>query len=208
METASYWQSFVQAADEAIAGIAGFVPLLVAAIVILAAGWGLARIGRTTAKRLLNGLNRLLGRWLAAAPLSALRLPSIAVIILAEATYWLVILVALTVAAQVVGFTALTVWLNRAALLLPDLLLGAGITIVGYFVSLMVGEQVTSGARAARAGQAVLMGKTAQGAIFATAVIVGLDQIGVDVTFLVALFAVTVGAVCIGFSIAFGLGAP
>ncbi|MEO1253237.1 MAG: hypothetical protein AAFW81_12940, partial [Pseudomonadota bacterium] len=64
-----------------------------------------------------------------------------------------------------------------------------------------------SSARAAKAGQSALIGKFAQGGIFITALIIGLDQIGVDVTFLVALFAVSAGAIFVGFSIAFGLGA-
>jgi small-conductance mechanosensitive channel len=51
------------------------------------------------------------------------------------------------------------------------------------------------------------MGRLSQAAIFVTALIIGLDQIGVNVTFLVAMFAVSAGTIFVGFSIAFGLGA-
>jgi small-conductance mechanosensitive channel len=42
--------------------------------------------------------------------------------------------------------------------------------------------------------------------VFVTALVIGLDQIGIDVTFLIILAAVTVGGLLLSISLAFGFG--
>ncbi len=198
---------FRKTAAEALAATVDYFPSLMAAILVLFAGWLFARLARGAARRILYGANRILDRVFQRGALSGARLSPAAAAVLGEISFWVVIFLAMTIAARVARFTAVSGWLNQIVTYLPNLLVGAAIIVVGYFVSVIIGEQVTSAARAARAGQSALMGKFAQGAVFITALIIGLDQIGVNVTFLVALFAVSVGAIFVGFSIAFGLGA-
>jgi len=194
-------------AEDTLAAIVNYAPSLVAAILVLFIGWFMARIIRGVARRLFGGANRLLDRVFRRGSLSEARLSPAATAVLGEILFWVVIFLTATVAARVAKLPALSGWLNQIASWLPNLLIGTVIIVVGYFISIVAGEQVAASARAAKASQSALMGRLAQGAIFITGLIIGLDQIGVDVTFLVALFAVAVGAIFIGFSIAFGLGA-
>jgi hypothetical protein len=183
------------------------LPALAASILILITGWVLALILRAAMRRLANNANRLLDRAFQRGALSNLRVSPGAAAVFGEIVFWIILFLTLAIAARVAGFAAVSGWLSQIATHLPNLIVGAAIIVVGYVVSVMIGEQVAAAARAARASQSALMGRLVQGAVFVTTLITGLAQIGVDVTFLIALFSVAIGAVCIGFSIAFGLGA-
>jgi hypothetical protein len=190
-----------------LAAAIAMLPALAASILILITGWVLALILRVAMRRLANNANRLLDRAFQRGALSNLRVSPGAAAVFGEIVFWIILFLTVAIAARVAGFAAVSGWLSQIATHLPNLIVGAAIIVVGYVVSVMVGEQVAAAARAARASQSALMGRLAQGAVFVTTLITGLAQIGVDVTFLIALFSVAIGAVCIGFSIAFGLGA-
>ncbi len=208
METdTSLISTFQKATEDAFAATVNYAPSLLGALLALLLGWLLARFVRGIARRVLGGTNRLLDRLLRRGTLSEARISSSTAVFLSEILFWVVIFIAITVAAQIAELPALSEWLSQIVGHLPNLVIGAIIIAVGYYISVVIGEQVTSSAEAAKAGQSALIGRFAQSAIFVTAVIIGLDQIGVDVTFLVALFAVAMGAIFVGFSIAFGLGA-
>lgn len=198
---------FQTVTSDALSDIAGYLPYLAGGLAILLAGWLIARIVRATARRMLGGVNRILDRTFRRGALSGARLSTTAISILSELLFWTVLLLSAAVAARLARLPAVSGWLDQIAAWMPGFLVGVVIIVVGYFISLVVGEQVATSARAAKAGQSALMGKLVQSGILIAAVIIGLDQIGVDVTFLVALFAVSVGAIFVGFSIAFGLGA-
>lgn len=198
---------FQTVTSDALSDIAGYLPYLAGGLAILLAGWLIARIVRATARRMLGGVNRILDRTFRRGALSGARLSTTAISILSELLVWTVLLLSAAVAARLARLPAVSGWLDQIAAWMPGFLVGVVIIIVGYFISLVVGEQVATSARAAKASQSALMGKLVQSGILIAAVIIGLDQIGVDVTFLVALFAVSVGAIFVGFSIAFGLGA-
>lgn len=208
MENATSSVSALQdGAAQALSTVLGYAPSLAAALAVLLCGWLLARLARAAMRRLGSGINRILDRAFRQGPLADARLSMGGTAMLSEIVFWVIVFLTLTAAARTAQLPAISAWLNQIASHLPSLLIGAGIIVAGYFISEIAGREIASSARSARATHSALMGRLAQSAIFATALIVGLDQMGIDVTFLVALFVVSVGAILIGFSIAFGLGA-
>lgn len=208
MESAnSSMSAMQQATSEAMAAFLGYAPSLVTALAVLLVGRLLARLARGAMRRLGGGINRLLDRAFRQGPLADARLSPAGTALLSEVLFWIILFLTLTIAARVAQLPAISAWLNQIAIHLPGLLIGAGIIVAGYFISAIVGKEIASSARSAKATRSALIGRLAQSAIFITALIVGLDQMGVDVTFLVALFVVSSGAIFVGFSIAFGLGA-
>ncbi len=196
-----------QAATDALSAILSYAPSLIAALAILLLGWLLARLVRDTTRRVGSGLNRFLDRVFKDGPLSGIRLSTTGTTLLSELVFWVILFLTLTIAVRTAELPAISAWLSQIASHLPNLLIGAGIVVVGYFISVIAGDEISTAARSAKASHSALMGRLAQSAIFATALIIGLDQMGIDVTFIVALFVVSIGAILIGFSIAFGLGA-
>lgn len=207
METQStIWVSFKDSLETEVPAFLGYLPSLIGAMIILLVGWIIARFVRTAAKRILGSLNKALERTFQTGFLASTRLPTGASTIFGEAAFWIIIFATLTIAARVAQLPTISRWLNDIIIFLPDVLLGAATIVLGYIISSVIGDQVADAARSAKSTQSTLLGRIAQGTVFVIAAIIGLDQIGVDVTFLVTISGVAVGSVLLGFSIAFGLG--
>ncbi|MFT6558355.1 mechanosensitive ion channel family protein [Sneathiella sp.] len=207
-ETSTSWVSiFGEKAAETTSSIMDIAPGFLGAILISIAGWFLARIVRDLVRRLPNTVNRLLDRVFRKGTLSTIRLTAPVTSIVAEVTFWIILFLTITVAARMAGFSAISSWLNEIVFYLPNLVLGIFIIAFGYIASLYVGKLVTSSAGEETSSKSIFVGRLAQGFIFVTALIIGLDQFGVKVSFLITLLTVVTGASIAGFSIAFGLGA-
>lgn len=182
-------------------------PSLLFGLLILIVGWFAGRLIRASVRRLTDTANALLDRFFRRGVLSGARLSAGAMAVLGELAFWLTILFAATLALRVAGFAAMADWLSETSSYIPNLLVGTAIITLGYVLSRLAGEQVAAQNSVSKMGQHALIGKVSQVAIFTTALVIGLDQIGVNVTFLITLFAVSLGAVFSGLSIAFALGA-
>jgi len=202
-----YLTSIQDAVVASFADVTAFLPVLTAAVLILLAGWLLARFVRGAVRRVSDNANSLLDRLFDRPASPGARVSRAASAVLGEVAFWFVMFLAAAVAVRVTGFTAVSDWLGQIVVQLPNLVIGVAIIVVGYVVSVALGEQVAAAARAAKSSQSLILGRLAQGAVFVTTMIAGLGQIGIDVTLLVALFVAAAGAISAGFAIAFGLGA-
>lgn len=207
METLNtLWASALQTFETAVPNILGYLPSLVGTFIVLILGWLIARLVRAAAQRILRGLNRILERTFQTGILASTRVPMGASTIFGEIAYWVIIFITLTIAARVAQLPTISLWLNDIVLFLPDILLGLATLAIGYIISSVVGDHVAEAARGAKSSQSTLLGRLAQATVFIIAAIIGLEQLGIDVTFLVTIVGVAVGAVLLGFSIAFGFG--
>jgi hypothetical protein len=184
----------------------GYLPNLIGALLLLLLGWMLARLVRAAAGRLGDAVNRLLDRLMRLGGLTRFRLSPRALKLIGNAAFWLVILFFITAATRVAQLDAFSSWLDRILAYLPTLLAGALIILAGYLVSALVRDLVAATLGSAGLAQNELFGAVAQGATFLTAVVIGIDQIGIDVTILITLIAIVVGAMLAGLSLAFGMG--
>lgn len=183
------------------------LPALITAIVILAAGWLLAFVIRGLVRRLSRQAGRLLDRLFQRSS-SDTSASQTALALLGELAFWITLLIVAALAAHTAGFTAIAAWLNAIVAYLPDLAAGAAIIVVGFIISVVLRDQVsTLAARTAGGGRGDLMGRLVQTLVVSAALIIGLGQIGIDVTLLVALAIVVTGAILLGFAMAFGFGA-
>jgi hypothetical protein len=196
-----------QAVHDALQGIVDSLPELLAAVVIALVGWLLARLARRAARQLTGVANRLLERTLRRGTAASARLSPAFISVTGELIFWLVFIFSLVVAASVAGLGSVGEWLNRIVLHLPSLLVGALVVVVGYFFSVYLRELVTSSADASRVSAAATVGRLAQVAVLAVAVIIGLDQAGVDVAMLMIVVAIVGGGLMAAVVGAFGLGA-
>jgi len=103
--------------------------------------------------------------------------------LIGNAVFWLTLFVVLTVAADVAEFDTLSEWLNSIVGFLPHLLGGGFIILVGYLISAAIRDLVSGALTSVGVSHGELIAAFAQWATFLTAIIVGIDQIGVDVTF-------------------------
>ncbi len=200
-------ESMQTTSENLLGSVLAFAPSFLLALVILVAGWIVARIARGAAKRAFSGTNHLIDRFLRRESYPGTEIPPAVTVVLSEIIFWAVIFLAAAIAARTAELPAVSGWLDQIASWLPNLLIGIAIIIISYLTGVVAGKHVSASAQSANVGQSALMGRLAQSLIFVTGLIIGLDQIGVNVTLLVALFVVSAGAIFVGFSIAFGLGA-
>lgn len=183
------------------------LPSLVAAALVIIAGWLLARLARRGARSVSAFANSLLERALRGGSSTGVRISLAFTTVTGEIAFWLVFILALVFAAGIVGIGSVGDWLNQLVIHLPSVILGAAILVVGYFASVYLREAVSSSAEADDLQSAVLLGRLVQFGTLAIAVIIGLDQAGVDVAILLIAFAVVAGGGVFGVVLSFAAGA-
>ncbi|MCB1641477.1 MAG: hypothetical protein KDI37_07075 [Xanthomonadales bacterium] len=174
------------------------LPALVGALAIVFLGWLLARAARSGASWLASNINRVLERNLRSGNLASARLPSSAVAVIGEICFWAVMVLALTIAAQLLGLPLFDRWLDAAVAHVPNLLVGVLIIVIGWALASRIGGSEGSASVARRLTQALIL---------ALALVIGFEQFGLDMKLPVVLLGVVVGAGFLAFAIAFGLGA-
>ncbi|MBO0332170.1 hypothetical protein J0X12_00995 [Sneathiella sp. CAU 1612] len=208
MEDPSLWlESGKTAGMELLSNLIDALPGLLGAIVLLIAGWLIARFLRAMSARLSNGLNRFFETVMPTGRLASFRISPRSAQFIGNVVYWLTILFAITLAADVASFETFSSWLAVIFGYLPRVLGGVLIVIVGYLLGAAIRDLVSTALVSMAVGQGEMIGIFAQWATFLTAVIIGIEQIGIDVTFLIVIISIVMGAVMGGMAIAFGLGA-
>lgn len=208
MENGSIWFSGLKTGFIDIAvNVVNYLPNLAAALILLLIGWVIGRLSRTLATKIAAGLNRLLDSVAATGRLSTIRVSANAASLVGTAVFSLVMFIFITAAANAAELTIFSVWLESIVAYLPNLLGGALIIFVGYLLSIAARDMVTTLLSSLSVRQSDLIGAAAQWVTLLTAIIVGIEQIGIDVTFLIIVIAVIVGAIVGGLALAFGLGA-
>ncbi len=208
MKTFSSWSAALgDAFNRVREGIGLYLPSVLGAFLLLLVGWITARLLRALAVRLTRFVDQLIYRLYQRRGVERPRVPPASAEILGNIIFWLVMLFFLTAATQVLGLTVFLGWLERLVTYLPSLLAGGLIVLAGFLLSRLVRDLILATATAATQGQRVLLGQTAQVVILATAVVIGADQIGIRITFLVIMATVVVSTMLGGAALAVSLGA-
>jgi small-conductance mechanosensitive channel len=127
--------------------------------------------------------------------------------VIGEIVFWIVILVFLTAATNVLGLQMFAGWLDRLVGYLPKILSGILIIFAGVVLANIAKDSVLATFGGLTESQRQFLARAAQIATLTILAIVGVDQIGVDITVVVTAFAIALASLLGGLSIAFGLGA-
>lgn len=196
-------QAFAQFVERA----GQYLPSILGAFLLLLIGWIIARLLRTLAIRAAIIVDRMLARWTTSGGAERSKLPPSSAKILGSIVFWVVLLFFVTAATQVLGLTAFTAWMAGVVNYMPTLIAGALIIAAGFLLSRLVRDLVVATSAIAGAKQRELLGRTVQVIILVTALLVGADQIGIKVTFLVIIAAAAGGTVAASVALALSLGA-
>ncbi len=185
----------------------GAIPLIIGAIIILIIGWlisnVLARVTNTVLRK--AGADRLVYQHGAEVYGQATQdwPPSR---IGAELVRWIVRLVFLIAAANTLGWTQFSQLLNSIILWIPNLIVAVVVLLVAPLIARFVRGAISTGASDMGFTNGPLLGRIAEVAIVAFAVIIAINQIGIAQNLIDILFVGLVGAVSLAFGLAFGLG--
>lgn len=184
------------------------LPAMLAALLLLLVGMVVARGLRTAVEKFLKfihvdeytdkiKLNELLSR------LGFGRSP---VFVIGFLIYWLIILVFLVSAANAVELTVVSQLLQQFVLFVPKLISAVLVVAGGLLLGHFLGEVVRNAATANKIQGAVGLSKVASFVVVVFAVIMALEQIGIDTTIITSSVQIILAAIGLGLAIAFGLG--
>jgi Conserved TM helix len=180
--------------------IVGFIPNLIAALVILAVGFLIAMALERITRRLLSavGLDRRpwARRWLGEGA-GIQRLPTTA----GRIVYWVTALITIGVSIGALNLPWLSAGFAHVIAYLPNVLAAAAVVAVGYVVANFLYRET-----AARSRGTVLWARLVRGAILAVAGFMALQQLGIATAIVTTLFTVVISAMAVAGALAFGLG--
>ena len=185
--------------------VLSYLPNIIGAIALLILGWLLARLLRAVTWRAARLLDKVISR-LVGPGAERLRMGA-ASRVLGTIVFWIVLLFFATAATEVLGLAPFTDWLSRFVAYLPTLAAGVLIIVAGYAVSRIAADLVRTTAPGFTVAQRAALARVAQVTIIAATILVGADQIGIKVTFLVVFTAAIAAAVVGGVALSVGLGA-
>jgi small-conductance mechanosensitive channel len=186
--------------------LAQHLPNILGAILLLLAGWLLAKTLRLLAIRFTRFIDKIVLNYSSKKGIKRTRLPIVSGKVIGEVIYWVVLLVFITTATHVLNLKIFTDWLSRVIAYLPTLLAGGLIILAGVLVSSIARDLLIAALPHADKEQRVFAGRIVYAVILFTAIVIGVDQIGINVNFLIVLLSIIIGTFMTGLAIAVGLG--
>jgi mechanosensitive ion channel-like protein len=184
------------------------IPAVIGALLILIIGWILSNILARVVDEVLErlGADRIFaeqgGREMFAQA-GATIVPSDVAAVLVK---WVIRLIFLVAAANVLGLTQVSVLLNQVILWIPNLIVAAVVLMVAPLIGRFLRRLIEVGAGQMGFANARLLGRLAEIAVIAFAVIIAINQVGIASDLVRILFIGIVGALSLAFGLAFGLG--
>jgi len=189
------------------AQIMAYLPKVVAAVLVLVLGWLLARLMRLVVVKAIGRLDQLWQRLISKRGLEQLQPRHPPTRIVGELVFWLLMLIFVTLATDILGLGIFGTWLKEIVTYLPLAVAGLLIVLVGFVVSSLVRDLVVSAAASAGLSHGGLLARTSQFIILFIAIVIGVDQIGIDIAFISVVAGIFLATTLGGISLAFGLGA-
>jgi len=181
------------------------LPGLIVAILLVIAGWIIARFARAGMRRILGSLQKSIARrsGRSETDTGAERLSAR---VLSGVVFWAVILLFASTATQIIGLDLFTKWISGIVKHVPGIIAGLLIIAVGFVASGFLGDLVRSSTRRLPSSQQVALARLVQTAVLVVALLVGADQIGLEVRWVAILVTVTLGVTLGGAALAVSFG--
>lgn len=201
-------QNWLDGFRDAAQRIYTFLPALLGAALLVLAGWLIGRLLAWVARRIIAAILMRLGRQPAIG--GAIENSGVATQIprvIGGFVFWFVFVFFVAAAMETLGLPVVTASLNRVAYYLPNVLAALLMVLAGVIVGKVVGNAVARTASGTGMAFGPAIGGIVRGTILLVAVVVAIEQVGIQADVLVVMVAVVVGATLAGAGLAFGLGA-
>lgn len=126
--------------------------------------------------------------------------------VISRTVFWLVMLFFITAASSSLGLDIVSSWLNSLISFVPQIVATILIVIAGYLLGNIAGIMVESAAKNTGFAQASTTGNIVKTSIFFVAIVIGSEQLGINVYFITTFIIVVAGVMLFGIALAFGLG--
>jgi Conserved TM helix len=192
----------------ALAMFLGAIPKVIGFLVILIIGWIIASMLAAAVAALLRAVrfNDLAQRSGFAGFVHNMGVRKDSAGVIAEVTKWFVRLITLVVAFDALGLPAVSQVLQQLLMWLPNLVVALVILVIAGLAANALHGLVRGATASAGFANPDLLANVARMAVWAFAVVVAVNQLGIATTLVNTLFMATVGALALALGLAFGLG--
>jgi len=201
-------QAMMTSIAAALAMFLGAIPKVIGFAVILIIGWIIASLIAAAVAALLRAVkfNDLAQRSGLSSFVQKTGIRTDAAGTLATIAKWFVRLIVLVVAFDALGLPAVSQVLQQLLLWIPNLVVALVVLVLAGLAANAVHGLVRGATAQAGVGNPDLLANLARGAIWAFAIVIAVNQLGIATTLVNTLFMATVGAVALALGLAFGLG--
>jgi hypothetical protein len=209
MEQMNDWGSAIYTSlTGALAMLFATLPRIVGAILILVIGWFISNAIAALIASLLRKVqfNSLADRSGLSSFVRNMGLETDASGFLALVVKWFIRLIVLVVAFDALGLPAVSDVLRTFLLWIPNLVVGLLVLVFGGLLANAASGLVRGSTAQAGFGNPDLLAAIAKAAVWAFAIVVAVNQIGIATTLVNTLFMGIVGAVALALGLAFGIG--
>ena len=193
--------------NEVVNDLVTALPAIIGALIILLVGYIIAKVVSGIVRKLLDraGADRAVaerGRDVYGPRATSLKPSSLAGTI----TFWVIMIVFLIAAANFLGWPQVSNLLNDFIGWLPNLIVAIIILIAAPIVGRIVRGAVETGSAQMGMGSGGMLGRVAEIAVIAFAVLIAINQVGIASDLVNILFIGLVATLALAFGLAFGLG--
>jgi small-conductance mechanosensitive channel len=188
--------------------LAGFVPQLLAAMVLLFVGWLFANLVRTGVMKLLDVLHfdSLAEKTGIEAFLKQGNLDVSLSRMLAKLAYWVVIFVVIVTVSNSLGLQMVAGLFNEVVFYIPNIIVAILVLVFGVLVARFINRMVFAYLNNLGVQGALTISTLSEYATIVFVVFVALEQLQIGTNLLTAAFQIGFGAIGLAFALAFGLG--
>lgn len=184
-----------------------YLPNLIGAIVLTIVGWIVGRLLRAFVRRIAEGVLARIGRLPGSSDLQRPVTSSTVIELLAGGVYWLVVLVFFLAAVHLLQLPFLRSVVAAMGAYLPHLVAAGVVVLVGYIAGGIARGAIARATRTSGVAYGDLLGRMVQTGIVIVTLVVALDELGIDNTFLIMASGIFLASTLGGAAVAFGLGA-
>ena len=182
------------------------VPALLGALIIVFAGYLLAKVLEKLTERFLRRirLNRMMERGgvMQAVERSGTHVNPTRV--LANLVFWLVMFAVILIAANALGLESLANVFGELVSYIPSVIAAIVIILVGIVLGGFVGGLIAASVGALHGGRA--LSRIARGGVILLAIFMALQELGIATDIVTTAFAILFGAIALALALSFGLG--
>lgn len=183
-----------------------YIPQLLSAMLLVVVGWIIALILRSLTRKLFSGLDGLVTRAAKNKGFKPLSLSNYGRVS-GTIVFWAVLLFFITAATNTLEVAFFSEITKALMSYLPSVLAGLLIILAGFALSGFTHAAVLSAASSTGVSRSELLARAAQVTVVLTAVVIGVEQLGINIAFITNVLIVVAGVMLFGVVMAFGLGA-
>jgi hypothetical protein len=184
-----------------------FLPTLLASLALIAGGWLLALALQRLSARLARRFDGLARRSHVDGALQRIGIQRQLSDVIGGFVFWIVFLFFVAGATETLGLPVLSTWLTGLAFFLPRIAAALLVLLAGVLMANFARDAMLAASAAANIAYGEALAQVVRTVLMAVAVLIAVNELGIDVTILTVTLGVVLGATFGGVALAFGLGA-